>query len=278
MSIPEHSVFGAGHRQGGERPVFWQELWRHELEAMLGDRPVVIVPVGSVEQHGPHLPLDVDIVDALALAAATAEAMRPEPVIVAPPIWIGLAHYKQGHIGTITLRFETYVAVVSDVCRSIHANGFERIVLLNGHGGNRAINQALGIKLAEEDIFVLPITYWDMVQAILDTESDRDHGSIGHAGEWETSLQLFLRPALVARNRIRGDEERPDLSAETRRFTGFAERRRERAGGVHGDPTVATAAKGERLFTAARDALVGVITEYRALPLRHYREFGSHCP
>src|SRR4051812_19087286 len=145
----DHSVFGAGHRADGKRPVFWQELWRHELEELRRDRPVVIVPVGSVEQHGPHLPQDVDIVDALALAAATAEAMRPAPVIVSPPIWSGLAHYKKGHIGTITLSFETYIAMVCDVCRSIHANGFERIVLLNGHGGNRAINQALGAKLAE---------------------------------------------------------------------------------------------------------------------------------
>lgn len=238
----------------------------------------MIVPVGSVEQHGPHLPLDVDIVDALALATATAEAMRPAPVLVSPPIWSGLAHYKMGHIGTITLSFDTYVAVVCDVGRSIHANGFERIILLNGHGGNRAINQAIGVKLAEEDIFILPITYWDMIQEILDTESERDHGSIGHAGEWETSLQLYLRPDLVDRSRIQGDEERPDLSRDTRRFTGFAERRRERAGGVHGDPTVATAAKGERIFNAARDRLVDVVSEFRALPVRHYREFGSHCP
>jgi creatinine amidohydrolase len=239
---------------------------------------VVIVPVGSVEQHGPHLPLDVDIVDALALAAATAEAMRPDPVVVSPPIWSGLAHYKMGHVGTITLRFETYVAMVSDVCHSIHANGFERIILLNGHGGNRAINQAIAVKLAEDDIFILPITYWDMVQELLDAESERDHGSIGHAGEWETSLQLYLRPDLVDRSRIQGDEERPDLSPATRRFTGFAERRRERAGGVHGDPIAGTAEKGERLLAAARDALVKTVTEYRALPVRHYREFGSHCP
>lgn len=274
----DFSVFGAGHRSQGRRPVFWQDLWRHELEEMLSDRPVVIVPVGSVEQHGPHCPLDVDIVDALALAAATAEAMRPLPVIVSPPVWSGLAHYKMGHIGTITLQFDTYVAVVSDVCRSIVRNGFERVILLNGHGGNRSINQAIAVKLAEEDIFILPITYWDMVQELLDTESERDAGSIGHAGEWETSLQLFLRPELVDRSRVLGDAERPDLSVETRRFTGFAERRRERAGGVHGDPAVASAEKGERLFTAARDRLIGVITELRELPVRHYREFGSHCP
>jgi creatinine amidohydrolase len=117
-----------------------------------------------------------------------------------------------------------------------------------------------------------------MVQDLLDAESERDHGSIGHAGEWETSLQLYLRPDLVDRSRIQGDEERPDLRPEIRRFTGFAERRRERAGGVHGDPTVATAEKGERLFVAARETLTRVVEELRALPVRHYAEFGSHSP
>lgn len=274
----DYSVFGRGHRAAGKRPVFWQELWRHELHEAAGRRPVVIVPCGSVEQHGAHCPLDVDIVDALALSVATAEAIEQFPVLVAPPIWSGIAHYKMGHIGTITLRFETYVAVVTDVCRSIHANGFERIILLNGHGGNRSINQALSIKLAEDDVFILPITYWDMIPEVLVNESERDHGSIGHAGEWETSLQLYLRPELVDMSRARSDEERAELGDESRTYAAFAERRRERAGGVHGDPTVATAVKGERLFTAARDKLIQTVREFHELPARHYREYGSHCP
>lgn len=101
---------------------------------------------------------------------------------------------------------------------------------------------------------------------------------VGHAGEWETSLQLFLRLALVDMSRARADAERPDLSAEVRTFTACAERRRERAGGVHDDPSVATAAKGERLFLAARDALLRVVREMRELPVRRYREFEQHQP
>ncbi len=271
--IGDFGVFGHGRRSPGQRPIFWQEFLRHELEAVKGDRPVVIVPTGSVEQHGPHCPLDVDIVDALAIAYGAAQAAPEIPIIVAPPVWMGLSHYKMGHIGTITVQFETYVAVLCDVCRSIYAHGFERIIVLNGHGGNRALNQAIAIKLAEEDIFILPITYWDMVTDFLARESERDAGSIGHAGEWETSLQLFLRPELVDMSRAHADAERPDLSAATRAFTAFAERRRERAGGVHGDPTVASAEKGKRLFLAARDTLLQTVREMRELPVRHYREF-----
>lgn len=271
--MPNTSLFGDG--SPGRKRVFWQELWRHELEEAAQQEPVVIIPTGSVEQHGPHLPLDVDIVDAHVIAAAAASAIEDFPVLVAPPIWTGLSHYKQGHIGTITLSMETYIAVVADICRSIHRNGFERIVLLNGHGGNRSINQAIGIKLAEEDIFILPITYWDMVTDLLLSSSETDQGSIGHAGEWETSLQLYLRPALVGQSRMTGDEVRPDLGPDVRRYTAFAERLLEREGGVHGNPATATAAKGQLLFEAARDELVRAIFEFRALPVRHYREFMS---
>ena len=268
---PDYGVFGPG--AFSQRRILWQEQLRHELEASRKLDPVVIVPTGAVEQHGAHLPLDVDIVDAHAIAVGAALAIDDFPVLVSPPIWTGLSHYKQGHIGTITLRMETYVEVLCDVCRSIHRNGFHRTVVLNGHGGNRSINQATSIKLAEEDIFILPVTYWDMVAGFLRSESETDNGSIGHAGEWETSLQLFLRPDLVDLTRADGDAERLDLDPETRQYAAFAERLRERAGGVHGDPATATAAKGQALFELSVASLVNLIREMQALPVRRYNEF-----
>lgn len=276
--VSDYSVFGSGQRKDGQRPIYWQELWRHELLEMLEQQPVVIIPSGSVEQHGPHCPMDVDISHTQALAVETARSVDDFPVIVAPPLWIGQTHYNMGEVGTINLSTETYIAYVSDVCRSIWANGFHRIILVNGHGGNRAINQVVSIKLAEEDVWVLPITYWDMAQEVLDNEADTDPGFIGHGGEWETSLQLYLRPDLIDRSRMSPDPERPGLSAEVKKFTGFPERRKEREHGVHGDPTVASAEKGERLFEASREMLVRVCRELHELPVRGYREFGSHCP
>lgn len=276
--VSDAAVFGAGQRDGTGRTVHWQEMWRHELLAALDDDPVVIVPVGSVEQHGPHCPMDVDISHTQALAVETARAIDDFPVIVAPPIWIGLTHYNMGEVGTITASVETWIALVSEICRSIWANGFKRIILLNGHGGNRDIQRVVSIKLAEEDIWVLPITHWEMAWDVLRNEADTDHGFIGHGGEWETSLQLFLRPELIDRERMVADAERSGFSADIQAFTGFPERRREREHGVHGDPTTASAAKGERLFTAAKEALIEVCRQYHAQPVRGYREFGSHCP
>ena len=277
--VSDAAVFGAGQRATTGRTVHWQEMWRHELVEALAYDPVVIVPVGSVEQHGPHCPMDVDISHTQALAVETARAIDDFPVIIAPPVWIGLTHYNMGEVGTITARVETYLALLSDICRSIWANGFHRIILLNGHGGNRDIIRVVSVKLAEEDIWVLPITYWEMVPEVLREAAETDPGFIGHGGEWETSLQLYLRPHLIDCARMVADSERePRLSDEVLRFTGFPERRREREHGVHGNPLTASYEKGERLFQAARAMLVEVCRQYHAQPVRGYREFGSHCP
>ncbi len=276
--ISDVSVFGRGQRAESGKTVHWQEMWRHELLAALEHDPVVIVPLGSVEQHGPHCPMDVDISHTQALATETALAIDDFPVIVAPPMWIGLTHYNMGEVGTITASVETYIALLSEICRSIWANGFKRIITVNGHGGNRDISRVVSTKLAEEDIWVLPITYWEMVPEVLHDFADTDPGFIGHGGEWETSLQLYLRPTMIDRDKMVPDPERPGFSDDIRRFTGFPERRREREHGVHGNPTTASAEKGERLFDAAKEALVRVCREYHALPVRGYREFGSHCP
>ena len=165
-------------------------MLRHELLDAASRGAVVIVPVGSVEQHGPHLPLDVDISVPYHLAVRAAIRCADLPVLVAPPVTFGVAHYKMGEPGTISLRLETFLSLLCDVARSIWKNGFRRIVLLNGHGGNIHPLGAAAVKLSEEDVWTIPLTYWQMVPDELAAWSEADAGSIGHAGEWETSLQL----------------------------------------------------------------------------------------
>ena len=169
---------------GSNRKVLWQELLRHEFEAVLEQAPVVIVPIGSIEQHGPHCPMDVDISTPFHMAVEVAGRIEEAPVIVAPPIWSGFTHYNMGFAGTISLRLETFQALVADVCRSIHANGFERIITVNGHGGNAAPCRAVSWQLAEEDIFTLSFNWWDAVEKELHEWSATDE-DVGHGGEWE---------------------------------------------------------------------------------------------
>lgn len=261
------------------KKVLWQEMLRHELLATLGQRPVVIVPIGSIEQHGPHCPTDVDISIPYHLAIRAADAIDDFPVLVAPPLFYGFTHYNMGEIGTITLKLELFIEVVCEISRSIWANGFHRIVLLNGHGGNQAPVWNAAVKLAEEDVWPLALTYWHMApDELREWGEEADPGSIGHGGEWETSLQLYLRGDLVDMTLAVKDQWRTKFSQSVKRYAKFPERRREMEHGVMGDPLVASAAKGERLFEVLLDRLVGLCREYHTEKPPVYREFGSHCP
>lgn len=260
------------------KKVLWQELLRHELLDAQKNRAVVIVPVGSVEQHGPHSPQDVDISIPYHLSVQAAESVDDFPILVAPPLMYGFTHYNMGEIGTITFSLETFISALCDISRSIWANGFHRIILLNGHGGNEAPTKAASVKLAEEDVWALALTYWNMAPDELRAWSDADDGSIGHGGEWETSLQLHLRPQLIDADRMVRDEWRRHFSPEIQRFAEFPERRREMENGVMGDPFAASAEKGGRIFDVLTQRLVALCREYHASEPPQYREFGSHCP
>lgn len=259
------------------KKVHWQEFLRHEFLAALDQRPVIIVPVGSVEQHGPHCPQDVDISVPFHLAISAADAINDFPVIVAPPVTYGFTHYNMGEVGTITLGLEVFISVLCEVTRSIWANGFQRIILLNGHGGNEAPTKVTSVKLAEEDIWAVALTYWNMALPELAEWGESD-SSIGHAGEWETSLQMHLRPHLVDADRRVKDDWRLKFGPEVGKFAGFPERRREMEHGVMGDPMVASAEKGARLFGVLQERLVALCREYHDIEPPRYREFGSHCP
>ena len=260
---------------GTNKKVFWQEMWRHELYEALKHDPVVIIPVGSIEQHGPHSPTDIDISIPYHLAAEAATRTDDYPIIVAPPVWTGFTHFNMGHIGTITVTLETYIAVLSDVCRSIKANGFERMILLNGHGGNVAPTQAISVKLAQEDVWALHISYFHMVDDELKEWGDSDD-SIGHGGEWETSLQLHLRGHLIDLDRRAPNGLAPSFNNPTvGKFAKWPERRREADEGVMGDPFVASAEKGERIFNLAVERLIMACDELHNYPVRGYFDRGS---
>lgn len=271
-------MYGASY-DGSNKKVLWQEMWRHEFEEALKHDPVVIVPVGSVEQHGPHCPMDVDISAPFHMAVEVARRVEDFPVVVAPPVWSGFTHYNMGFAGTISLRLETFQMLLADVFRSIHANGFGRIISVNGHGGNAAPCRAVSWQVAEEDIFTLSFNWWDMVAAELKEWSATDEG-VGHAGEWETAVQLHLRPQMVDQERMAADRTGTQPFDGELAFAEFAERRRDTAEGtgIMGDATAATAEKGRRIFELACQRLEGLVRQYHGMRVRHYREFGSHCP
>src|SRR5713226_1636417 len=261
--------------QLGRKKVLWGDMARHEFSALLQNKPVVIVPIGSIEQHGPHLPVDNDISIPYHIAVRTAELINDFPVLVAPPVWLGFTHYNMGFYGTITVRLETFLALLSDVCRSIYANGFERIVLMNGHGGNVAPVTAVANKLAQENIYTLSFPYWSLCQTEMTTWSTKDGRGPGHAGEWETSFQLYLRAHLVALDKREAGNTRWPFTDAVMKYAHVPERRRESPNGSMGDPFAASAEKGERIFNLVVERLVAMVHEFHEKPLLRYLEFGT---
>ena len=180
-----------------------------------------------------------------------------------------------GGYGTITVRLETFIDVVCDVCRSIKANGFDRIVLMNGHGGNVAPVTAIANKLAQEDIMTLSFPYWNLVAQEMRDWSTADGRGPGHGGEWETAFQMYLRPHLVLMDRREAGKTRWPYSPAVKKYAHTPERRRESANGTSGDPFAATPEKGERIFKLAVERLTAMVREFHSTRVLHYTEFGS---
>ncbi len=240
-----------------------------ELDAYDRATSIVILPTGAIEQHGPHLPLDTDIDNALRLSLRAAGASS-RPVLVAPPVVWGMSPHHMAYPGTISLRFETMSAMIRDICGSISHHGFRRLLIVNGHGGNDALLGATVIRLSEElDLFVASVSYWSLIRNELKEIGTSASGGMGHACEMETSLQLHFRPDRVAMDQARADIPAADS------FMGIDFRtpgpvaypldfRSDSVDGVMGDPTTATPAKGEAIADAAVDQLVKLIDELGA--------------
>jgi len=221
----------------------WPELWH------AAPRPVLVVPVGSCEQHGPHLPLDTDTRIATAVAeglvAAFDEAGAAAPLVLAPPLTITASGEHAGFPGTLSIGTEVFERVVVELVRSADWSG--GVVLVNGHGGNaEAVGRAAAL-LRTEGRRVL--SWWPHVD-----------GGDAHAGRTETSVMLAIAPALVRTDRLTPGRTEPiGAYADRLRREGV---RAVSETGVLGDPTGSSAAHGRSLLTRWRIDLVAAVDEW----------------
>ena len=232
--------------------------WRNLRADQLRERTaaMVIVPVASLEQHGPHMAVEVDsrLGEAVALRTARKVVARGEDALVLPVVWTGLSEHHMSFGGTITLDLAGFGAVIEGSCRSLVRHGFRRIVLLNAHGGNenalRNITDELTPKLG---VPIVQFTYWyaaaPAIAELLETQT-----ALQHACEAETSMMMALRPELVAKDRIPLAKSNRSANPEPAvyRWRTIASRS---ASGVLGNPEAASAEKGERLLEAISDRL-----------------------
>jgi len=215
---------------------------------------LVLVPVGSVEQHGPHLSTGTDAILAKDVCYRVAQMLEGAcPVIVTPALWFGLANHHLSFGGTFTVSLDTYKAVLGDLCRSIAQAGFKRIVLVNGHGGNiqglASVASELSWQFAGEEVEVATTTYFmEAYREIAGILEDQD--CIMHACEGETSMMMIAAPNMVRRDRIgEGNGEAFDmLSSLMPTLKTTAPFQELTASGVSGVATRASAEKGEALL------------------------------
>jgi creatinine amidohydrolase len=192
-----------------------EELTREEARAAAPDA-LLILPVGATEQHGPHLPVGVDTYTVTHIArAAAAEIAGQLPALVAPTLPFGSSHHHLPFGGTLSLGTETYYRALADLAESLIVCGFRRIFILNGHGGNSELIQLVARDLAlKHPAHLAAAPYWSIAwDALVAAQAHANAGLPGHAGTFETSLILALRPELVReprphRDALAGDDPR----------------------------------------------------------------------
>ncbi len=243
----------------------WKELTAAEIRELARRDATAILPVASMEQHGPHLAVGVDTVLCEGVCRLAAEAVMDDmPIIVAPTLWCGMAEHHMAFGGTFTFDIPTYRAVLLAFLKSIARHGFTKVFIVNGHGGNiSALAAFLPDFAAETGLKVRATTYFELAQPAIDPILD-DQERIRHACEGETSLMMALAPELVRHNKL---AEAVGPSHSTPRPLGVGQFRSYRSfteTGVVGDARKATKAKGERLAIVCRDAIVAVLQDPEA--------------
>ncbi len=247
----------------------WGELTWPQAEAAFAQIDVAILPVGAIEQHGPHLPLDTDAFDADYLAKRVALACSTPRPLVMPLVPYGVSYHHNDFKGTLSVTNEAMASFIYDIGMSVARNGIQKLIILNGHGGNDAtLNHAAQMINRDARIFVCVDT-----GSTSDVDLDRlsiTHNDV-HAGEIETSTTLAVRPHLVdmskAESSIPSFHNRYLNFTSQRNVSWHAYTERISASGVMGDPTQANLNKGRHMWEIMIAHLVAFIEELKQHPL-----------
>jgi len=247
----------------------WEDLTTAELARLPRGRAVAVLPLGAIEQHGPHLPLSVDADIAKAVVERALVKLPPSvPVLVLPAMAVGVSPEHADFPGTLTLKPETFIRMVVEIGESVAASGILRLVIVNGHGG-----QPGAIDLAAQELrrrlgmLVVPVNSFDLYDASARFPAGEVKHGI-HGGAVETSIMLHLKPPSVRQGRVR------DFASATRRLasrykrlspqgkSGFAWQAQDlNPAGAVGDATRADARRGRALVEEAASRLAELLAE-----------------
>ena len=266
---PNTSKQGRGN-PNKQATYLWGEMTWKDTEQRLKQVDVALLPVGAIEQHGPHLPLDVDAFDAEYQCHRVAEACSEPRPLVLPLIPYGVSYHHDSFSGTISVSNETLSKLVYDIGMSVANHGIRKLVIINGHGGNApALQYAAQLINRDAHIFVCVDTGETSdvdIDAMITTPNDV------HAGETETSTTLAVRPHLVKMEEAK--KEIPRFSSKYLSFTAqrgvtwYAYTDKISTSGVMGDPTKATAEKGQIMWEVMTAHIVALIEDLKNMDLK----------
>jgi creatinine amidohydrolase len=246
---------------------------------------VVIVPVAAIEQHGYHLPIDVDN---LLVEHVTEEAARRSEglILVAPMIHYGFNEHNMGFPGTISIRDTVFVDFCYDVAHSFTRQGFDRVLFVNGHGSNQMLCNLASRRINNTTKALCgAVAHWSLAKAEVDRlRESKFPGGMAHACEFETAMYLHIRPELVDMSKAT-EREAPSSRNEfmyddlfgsgpvhmVERWSQISE------SGVEGDPKLATAEKGHAFAEMEIANLIKVCQAMRAMKPGPERDF-NHRP
>ncbi len=261
-------------------PLLYERLTWPEVRRAAEEERVCLIPVATLEDHGPHLPIDVDLRLASEICRRAAEAAADD-IVLLPAIPHGYSPHHMDFPGPITIGWETFTRYLTDVGTSLARHGFRRLLYLNGHGSNQnLVEMAARLVMVEHPgVVAAACFYLSSPEGLRAIEEVRESapGGIAHACELETSMYLAIDPdavdmdlAVDERSYPAGEHAWLDWSDGPLKYlpwwSSFS------TTGVQGEPTKATAEKGKVLLDAAVAECVAYVRELKEKPLPRRRE------
>jgi creatinine amidohydrolase len=247
--------------------VIFYEMTAPEIRAASRSETVVIAPIAACEQHSRHLAVATDTILVAAVASGI-EKTLPQQVLLLPTQWMGASAHHLRYGGTLSAEVDTHIRMIIDLLTPLLDDGYERLLVLNGHGGNIDTMQTALRMLRPRYLHrhITAASYWDLAAEELAALAEGPRKAMGHACEFETSMMMHLRPDLVRRDQI-ADDPLKDDPALRGLFT--AEDMFQRTDhGAAGYPQLASAEKGRKFLQVSIDRGIEVVRALlgRSLP------------
>lgn len=257
-----------------------------EVRSAAAEGRIVLIPVATIEQHGYHLPVDMDNRACFHMCAEAARR-RPDLLLNTPLLPYGFNEHNMEFPGTVNIRMEILIEYLFDVAHSYARMGFRRIMIVNGHGSNQMLCNLAARKVVNEtNALAMSLPYWclgaqEFNQTLRESVSP---GGTAHAGEYETSVYLALNPdAVDMEKQVKelapkwSDKIWADLTAGSSDVHFVDNFSRYNTSGVEGDPSTATGEKGKQIVEWVVDGLISLAEDFRRIEIKPRRNY-QHVP